>query len=213
MIRWPVLLVLPLLAACAPPQEPQAVAPEEPLYRWWLTEDGTVEYENDPYARSVVRRADHDIYVTLLSRDVALVVEPAIGAPVGVSNMLASALVRRFAGELPLKEALGASKVFIIQPFVSGDSATINGTLVVDWRLRDERKRDVGVVYAARRLSGVIGGKDPWLAFTFDDAEHIALQTAAHLLETPEVQNAVANARNTAVLEATPAPRKRPTGG
>ena len=123
--------ILLLLAACAPPQEPIAAAPDEPLYRWWLTEDGTVEYEYDPYARSAVRRADHDIYVTLLARDVALVVEPAVGAPVGVSNMLASALVRRFAGELPLKEALGAPKVFIIQPFVDGDSMASSGTAVV----------------------------------------------------------------------------------
>lgn len=207
---WAVLLIGPLLAACAPPAEPAATAPEDPLYRWWLTEDGAVEFENDPYARSKVRHADHDIYVTLLSRDVALVVEPAIGAPVGVSNMLASALVRRFAGELPLKEALGASKVFIIQPFVSSDGGTISGKLVVDWRLRDESKRDVGVVYATRRLSGATDGKDPWLAFTFDDAEHIALQTAAHLGETQDVRHAVALARGSAVLEATPSPRKRP---
>lgn len=213
MIRWAVLFLFPLLTACAPPPEPVAATPEAPLYRWWLTEDGTVEYENDPYARSAVRRADHDIYVTLLSRDVALVVEPAAGAPVGVSNMLASALVRRFAGELPLKEALGAPKVFIIQPFVSGDSLTSTGTMIVDWRLRDEQKRDVGVVYAARRVSGVTDGKDPWQAVTFDDAEHVALQTAAHLIETPEIRDAVALARGTAALEAAPTPRKRPTGG
>ncbi len=213
MIRWPALMVVPLLAACAPPAGPVAATPEEPLYRWWLTEDGTVAYENDPYARTAVRRAEHDIYVTLLSRDVALVVEPAKGAPVGVSNMLASALVRRFAGELPLNEALNAPKLFIIQPVVSADGATINGTLVVDWRLRDEEKRDIGVVYAARRLSGVTDGKDPWQAFTFDDAEHVALQTAAHLIDTPEVRAAVALARGTAVLEATPTPRRRPNRG
>lgn len=214
MMRWAALLMPPLLAACAPPPAPVAATAEDaPLYRWWLTEDGTVEYENDPYARTAVRRADHDLYVTLLSRDVALVVEPAKGAPVGVSNMLASALVRRFAGELPLNEALNAPKLFIIQPVVSGDGATVNGTLVVDWRLRDEEKRDIGVVYAARRLSGVTDGKDPWLAFTFDDAEHIALQTAAHLIDTPQVRDAVALARGTAVLEATPTPRKRPNRG
>lgn len=213
MTRWAVFLVLPLLAACAPPAEPVVAAPEAPLYRWWLTEDGAVEYENDPYARSAVRRGDHDIYVTLLSRDVALVVEPAKGAPVGVSNMLASALVRRFAGELPMKEALGAPKVFIIQPFVNGEGLTNSGTMIVDWRLRDAQKRDVGVVYAARRVSGVTDGKDPWQAVTFDDAEHVALQTAAHLIETPEVRDAVALARGTAVLEAAPAPRKRPTRG
>ncbi len=180
------------------------------MYRWWLTDDGAVEYENDPYARSDVRRADHDIYVTLLSRDVALVVEPAAGAPVGASNMLASALVRRFAGELPLQEALGASKVFIIQPFVNSESMTSSGTLFVDWVLRDERKRNVGVVYAARRLSGVTDGRDPWQAFTFDDAEHVALQTAAHLTDTAEVRDAVDLARGTAAVEATPTPRKRP---
>lgn len=202
--------ILLLLAACAPPQEPIAAAPDEPLYRWWLTEDGTVEYEYDPYARSAVRRADHDIYVTLLARDVALVVEPAVGAPVGVSNMLASALVRRFAGELPLKEALGAPKVFIIQPFVDGDSMASSGTAVVDWLLRDEQKRDVGAVYAARRLTGVTDGKDPWQAFTFDDAEHVALQTAAHLIETEAVRDAVALARGAAALEAAPTPAPRP---
>lgn len=208
MIRWAAILIL--LAACAPPPEPIAATPEEPLYRWWLTEDGTVEYENDPYARADVRRADHDIYVTLLSRDVALVVEPAVGAPVGVSNMLASALVRRFAGELPLKEALRAPKLFIIQPFVSGDGMTSTGTMVVDWLLRDEGKRDVGAVYATRRLTGVTDGKDPWKAFTFDDAEHVALQTAAHLIETEAVRDAVALARGTAALEATPTPAPRP---
>ncbi len=210
-MRWAVILLL--TAACAPGERPD-LAPTvvEPLYRWWLTDDGAVEYENDPYARSDVRRADHDIYVTLLSRDVALVVEPAAGAPVGASNMLASALVRRFAGELPLQEALGASKVFIIQPFVNSESMTSSGTLIVDWVLRDERKRNVGVVYAARRLSGVTDGRDPWQAFTFDDAEHVALQTAAHLTDTAEVRDAVDLARGTAALEATPAPRKRPLG-
>ncbi len=214
MIRWAVLLILPLLASCAPPQEAEVAAVEDaPLYRWWLTEDGTVEYENDPYARSDVRRADHDIYVTLVSRDVALVVEPASGAPEGVSNMLASALVRRFAGELPLKEALGAAKLFIIKPFVNGDSMTSSGTLIVDWVLRDEGKRDVGALYATRRLSGFTDGKDPWQASTFDDAEHVALQTAAHLIDTAEVRDAVALAQGTAVLEATPTPQKRPAGG
>ena len=208
MIRWAAILLL--LAACAPPPEPVAATPEEPLFRWWLTEDGTVEYEYDPFARTPVRRADHDIYVSLLSQDVALVVEPAVGAPIGVSNMLASALVRRFAGELPLKEALRAAKLFVIQPFVSGETMTSTGTVVVDWLLRDEGKREVGVVYAARRLSGVTDGKDPWKAFAFDDAEHIALQTAAHLIETQEVRDAVALARGTAVLEATPAPAPRP---
>ncbi len=209
MMRWAVILLM--VAACVPGERPDLGPPVvEPLYRWWLSDDGTVEYENDPYARSDVRRADHDIYVTLLSRDVALVVEPATGAPVGVSNMLASALVRRFAGELPLSEALGAPKVFIIKPFVNGDGMASTGTLVVDWVLRDEGKRDVGVVYAARRLSGVTDGKDPWQAFTFDDAEHVALQTAAHLTNTAEVRDAVALARGTAALEATPTPRKRP---
>ena len=214
MTRWAAIFLLPLLAACAPPEAPVAATPDEaPLYRWWLTEDGTVEYENDPYARSSVRRADHDIYVTLLSRDVALVVEPAVGAPAGVSNMLASALVRRFAGELPVKEALGAPKVFIIRPYLNSDSMASSGTAVVDWLLRDEQKRDVGAVYAARRLSGATDGRDPWQAFTFDDAEHVALQTAAHLIETKAVRDAVALARGTAVLEAAPAPRKRPSGG
>lgn len=212
MMRWAVILLF--LTACVPGDRPD-LAPTvvEPLYRWWLTDDGAVEYENDPYARSEVRRADHDIYVTLLSRDVALVVEPATGAPVGVSNMLASALVRRFAGELPLNAALGAPKLFIIKPFVNGDSMTSSGTLIVDWVLRDGGKKDVGVVYATRRLSGVTDGKDPWQAFTFDDAEHVALQTAAHLIDTAEVRDAVALARGTAVLEATPTPRKRPAGG
>ena len=50
---------------------------EEPVYRWWLTEDGTIEYEKDPYQRQRVRRADYDLFVTLLARFVALVVEPA----------------------------------------------------------------------------------------------------------------------------------------
>jgi len=210
MRRWAAILLL--VSACDPGERPD-LAPTvvEPLYRWWLTDDGAVEYENDPFARSEVRQADHDIYVTLLSRDVALVVEPATGAPVGVSNMLASALVRRFAGELPLKEALNASKVFIIQPFVGSDSLTSSGTMVVDWSLRDERKRDVGVVYATRRLTGSINDKDPWQAFTFDDAEHVALQTAAHLVDTPAVRDAVALARGTAAIEATPTPQKRPT--
>ena len=209
MIRWAAILLL--LAACVPGERPE-LSPTvvEPLYRWWLTDDGAVEYENDPYARSDVRRADYDIYVTLLSRDIALVVEPAAGAPVGVSNMLASALVRRFAGELPLQEALSASKVFIIRPFVNGDSMASSGTAVVDWLLRDEQKRDVGAVYATRRLSGFTDGRDPWQAFTFDDAEHVALQTAAHLLETQAVRDAVALARGTAVLEAAPTPSPRP---
>ncbi|MEM7270325.1 MAG: hypothetical protein AAF401_13890 [Pseudomonadota bacterium] len=186
---------------------------EQEVYRWWLADDGTVEYEEDPYTRRQVRRADHDVFVTLLARDVALVVEPAVGAPIGVSNMLAAALVRRFAGQLPLKEALGASKVFLIRPQVSGDSAEINGSVVVDWRLRNDRRGDVGVVYASKRLSGFRREDDPWSAFTYDDAEHIALQSASQLLEAPEVRAAVETARNLAKIEASPNPRPRPQDG
>lgn len=221
MIRLILLSLLPLLAACefnavsehrpSDTQPADVALEEEEFYRWWMTEDGRVEYETDPYQRRPVRRGEHDIYVTLLARDVALVVEPAKGAPVGVSNMLASALVRRFAGELPLKEALSAAKVFIIQPVVSSDGARLNGALVVDWRLRDERKTDIGVVYAARRLSGAIDQNDPWKALTYDDAEHIALQTAAHLVETPDVRAAVFFANTVARVDATPTPVRRPT--
>lgn len=178
--------------------------------RWFLTAEGGVRIEDDPYAPRPVRRADYDQNVTLLAPNVALVVQPAIGAPVGVSNMLGAALVRRFAGALRMKEALAAAKVFVIQPRIGGGGSGEDDALIVDWRLRSEKAEDVGLVYASRRLTGAPTEADPWAAFTSGDAEHIAFQTAAHLMETPAIRAALIGARGNAVLERTPSPRAKP---
>ena len=202
-----------LLAACAPPQgagAPGDAPAPDPFegQRLFLTEDG-VRVEDDPYARRTVRQAEHDVHATLLAKDVALVVEPAEGAPIRVSNLLGAALVRRFAGELDEREALSAAKVFLIRPLVALDGARYDGVLLVDWRLRAETARDVGAVYATRRLSGVIR-RDPWDAFTPEDAEFIALQTAAQILETEAVRNSLIAARDVAVFDRAPTPTLRP---
>ena len=209
-------LALLLLAGCGPqltqpPAEPVS-PPREPAPRVLLGESGQLIEEPNPFAPRASRRADYDLNATLVARDVALVVEPAAGAPIYVSNRLGAALVRRFAGHLLLKEALGAERVFLIQPVVSPDALTQSGLLVVDWRIRAEEGGDVGAIYAQRRVSGAVTGADPWSALTNEDVELIALQTAAHLIEAPAIRDALAAAAAISTLERTPTPAARPFG-
>lgn len=207
--------LLLLISGCAPAfTAPPANPPVQDVpvaeQRLILENDKTVRVERNPYARRVVRRADYDVAATLLARDVALVVEPAVGVPVYVSNQLGAALVRRFAGSLPVQEAMGAAEVFLVQPVVSGDSATTNGVLVVDWVIRSERGRELGAVFASRRLSGTISTSDPWQAFTVDDAEFLAIQVAAELSQIGPIRAALDNAATQAELDRTPTPQARP---
>ena len=203
-------------AGCArnftpPPAEP----PPEPLQpgeRLILTNDGQVRAEEDPFTARALRRADYDLQATTIARGVSLVVEPAENAPIYVSNLLAAALVRRFSGHLPVEEAMAAPVVFLIRPVIAADAATINGQLVVDWTLRDEKGGNVGAVYAARRLSGTVSGGDPWSAFTAEDAEFIALQTAANLIDTPALKEALNRGAVDARVALTPTPPPRPIG-
>lgn len=199
------------LVACAPPggegvSAPEAGAGADPFagQRLFVTDQG-IRVEDDPYTRRVARLADIDVFTTLLAPDVALVVEPAEGAPARVSNLLGGALVRRFAGDLDKTQALGAAKVFLIQPVLAEDAARFDGVLVVDWRLRSETAEEIGAVYASRRLSGAVR-TSPWDAFTADDAEFIALQSAAQILETDAVRRALTAARDIALLENAPTP-------
>ena len=116
MIRRAAILAL---AGCtpgfvSPPDEPPA-APAAPTERIILTEDGAVRTEEDPFSPRALRRADHDVQATTIARGVALVVEPAEGAPIYVSNLLAAALVRRFAGHQSMEEAMAAPVVFLIR--------------------------------------------------------------------------------------------------
>ena len=105
--------ILLALAGCAPaftaPPDHPALTPAEPApAQVVVTEDGRLETREDPYAPRALRRAGHDVQATLLAPGVALVVEPAVGAPIYVSNVLAAALVRRFGGHLPADEAMAA---------------------------------------------------------------------------------------------------------
>ncbi|MGB0853555.1 MAG: hypothetical protein ACPGVA_02290 [Pikeienuella sp.] len=207
------LVPLAFLAACGPAlTNPPANPPiaEEPTQRIFLAEGGTIRVEDDPYSRRPIRYADHDAYVTKISDKVALVVEPQLSAPAAVSNLLGAALVRRFQGQLPEAEALSAPRVFFIQPVLSAEATRQTGKMVVDWHLRTADRRDVGAVYATRRLSGQMTGTDPLTAFTVADAEHIALQTAAHLIDTPAISAAMRDAQTLAIISQTPAPAKRP---
>lgn len=211
MRLWPVATVM--LAACAPAfTKPPANAPvaEETGRRTFLSETGTFREEDDPYATRAVRQADYDTFVTRISDRVALVVQPQTDVPAGVSNLLASALVRRFQGELPEVEALTAPRVFFIQPYVSAKTTRQTGEMVVDWRLSTADRHDVGVVFATRRLSGVMRGNDPLTAFSVADAEHIAFQTAAHLMDTEIIRTAMQNAEMLALIDDTPTPAPRP---
>lgn len=208
-------LIAALIAAgCAraftpPPQSPPP-PPPEPLSRVIVDDSGEIRAEEDPFSARALRRADHDLQATMIAPDVSLVVEPAANAPIYVSNMLSAALVRRFAGHMPVEDALAAPVVFLIRPMIAADAATINGKLVVDWALRTERGKPVGAVYAARRLSGAVSNGDPWTAVTPEDAEFIAFQAAANLKETTAIREAIARAAVDARVALTPTPAPRP---
>lgn len=207
------LIALLIVAGCgprltAPPKHPPIV--EEPTQRIILDEGGLIRVEDDPFSRRAIRRADYDTHVTKISDRVALVVEPQANVSAGVSNLLGAALVRRFQGQLAEAEALNAPRVFFIQPFLSAEATRQTGQMVVDWRLRTSDGRAVGAVYAARRLTGEMRGTEPLTAFTVADAEHLAIQTAAHLLDTAAIQAAMADARVLADIEETPSPVPRP---
>lgn len=203
-----------LVAACATPfTEPPSNAPPtppRPTERVIVSDDGELTVERSPFSPPTLRRADYDLQATTIARGVSLVVEPAENAPVYVSNLLAAALVRRFSGHEPIENALAAPVVFLIRPVIAADAATISGKLVVDWSLRTERGRPVGAIYAARRLSGAMTEANPWSAFTADDAEFIALQTAANLLEVKEMREALDRGAVEAQVALTPNPAPRP---
>ena len=214
MSPWRALLAALALAGCGrvftPPPEAPPLVNAPPSKRLVLAEDGELRAEEDPFSRRSLRRVDHDLQATTLARGVSLVVAPAKGAPVYVSNQLAAALVRRFSGHTPLEAALAAPVVFLIRPVISEEALSQDGRIVVDWRLRTERGGDVGVVYAARRLSGVVSGPDLWTAFTAEDAEHLAFQTAANLLEEPAIRDGLARGAAEAEVARTPTPTPRP---
>lgn len=211
MIRRAALLAL---AGCAPgfvsPPAEQPPAPAAPTARIILTEEGAVRLEEDPFSPRALRRADYDVQATKIARGVALVVQPAEGAPVYVSNLLAAALVRRFSGHQSMEEAMASPVVFLIRPSVASDAATADGKLVVDWTLTTEGGAPVGAVYAARRLTGAMRGADPWTAVSAEDAEFIALQTAAHLMEVEAVRAALASGAAEAKTSLVPTPPPRP---
>jgi len=217
MIRLALSIVAGLaLAACdqgftPPPADPPVVAPPVADERLFLEDDKqSVRVEQNPYARRPSRRADYDVNATLVAENVALVMQPAVGAPIYVSNLLGAALARRFAGQLPLDRAMGAAEVFLMQPVVSGASATQNGAVVVDWVIRTERGETVGAIFATRRLSGAVGTSSFWDAFAPDDAEFIALQTAAQIVEVDSIRNALSDAAAKTIVDATPSPLPRP---
>lgn len=207
-------LVALALGGCVPgltgPPETPPPPPAAPGERLTLNADGLIVAEADPYSRRALRRADHDIQATTLARGVSLVAEPADGPPIYVSNLLTAALVRRFSGHMPVETAMAAPVVFLIRPVVSEDALTGEGRIVVDWLVRAEDGTPVGVVYAARRASGAMTGDDPWTAVSAADAEHIALQTAATLIENPKIRDAIDRAAVTAAIALTPTPQPRP---
>ncbi|MGB0506536.1 MAG: hypothetical protein ACPGGK_10105 [Pikeienuella sp.] len=178
--------------------------------RWWLQNDGNVRVEADPYAPRTALKGEYDTFVTRLAPGVAMVVEPAVGAPAEVSNLLGDALVRRFGGRLPGVTALDTQRILLIRPHISQDKGTINGSLIVDWRLADQSGKALGAVFAQRKLTGVITNGDPLTAITRQDAEMISIQTASHLLEFAPVVDAINDTQTLAMIETTPAPRVRP---
>lgn len=208
-------ILLTAMAACAPattppPETPPPVFDGEQRSRFWFGRDGGLMIAPDPFDRADVRRADHEIFVTRMAPGVALIVRPQMEAPAEASNLLASALVRRFDGRLPDDVALSEQRLFIATPYLDADGAAATGTLVVDWVLTDAAGASVGAVWAERRLSGVMRDGRPLTALTADDAEHIALQSAAQMLETDAVRAAVARAAVGAAIDAVPPPAPRP---
>ncbi|MEL6793115.1 MAG: hypothetical protein AAFP78_06660 [Pseudomonadota bacterium] len=202
------------LAACArnfaPTPGAPLDAPPEPTENVIVSDAGELSVRRSPLSQPFLRRADYDLQATTIARGVSLVVEPAANAPVYISNLLAAALVRRFSGHEPVEQAMAAPVVFLIRPTVAVEALTIDGHLIVDWSLRTERGRAVGAAYAARRLSGAISGADPWTALTPEDAELIAIQTAANLLEVEALRAAIEAGAAEAQAALTPTPTPRP---
>lgn len=178
--------------------------------RWWLKDDGGIRIETDPYAPRTALKGEYETFVTRLAPGVAMIVEPAVGAPPVVSNMLGDALVRRFGGRLPGATALDTQRLLLIRPHISQDRGAISGSLIVDWRLADQRGAPLGAVFAQRSLTGVITGDDPLTALTRKDVEMISIQTASHLLEFAPVVQAINDTQALAMIETTPVPKRRP---
>ncbi|MEO0362261.1 MAG: hypothetical protein AAF322_14185 [Pseudomonadota bacterium] len=202
------------LSSCAsgfgPAVGPGVGAPEAgaPVAVALLGADGDRLFVGEPRARRLDRRADLDPNATLIAPGVALVAEPAEGAPAYVSNSLGGALARRFAGHTPLDRALAAPEVFFATPILL-PPATPDDPLIVDWTIRRPGRPPLGAVYAQRRLTGPRGAT-LWLRLSASDAEHIALQTAAGIEATPEIRLAVARAAARAEIAETPSPRANP---
>ncbi|MEL7463065.1 MAG: hypothetical protein AAFN79_03305 [Pseudomonadota bacterium] len=214
-MRRPALITAVVaLAGCAPtfapaPEAPPT-APPEPTQNVIVSDTGELSVRRSPLSQPFLRRADYDLQATTIARGVSLVVEPADDAPVYVSNLLAAALVRRFSGHEPVERAMSAPVVFLIRPTLAVETLTIDGHVIVDWSLRTERGRPVGAAYAARRVTGAVTGGDPWTAFTPEDAEFIAIQTAANLLEVEALRSAIEAGAAEAQAALTPTPPPRP---
>jgi hypothetical protein len=175
-----------------------------------LTDDGGIRVEPDPYAPRTALEGEYDTFVTRLAPGVAMVVEPAVGAPPVISNLLGDALVRRFGGRLPGATALDTQRLLLIRPHISQEKGANTGVLIVDWRLADQTRAPLGAVFAQRKLTGVMIGDDPLTALTRQDAEMISIQTASHLLEFAPVVEAINDAQTLAMIELIPAPKQRP---
>lgn len=160
----------------------------------------------DPHAVLPALHTERQKLGTLIARDVGLFVEPASDAPAYVSNLIAGALVRRLAGHVALHRALGAGRVFTIEPHV----VAARGRVAVNWRLFTEEGEEIGAFLAAARMSGAPRAGHPFAGFTPEDAERIAFQTAARLEEAPFVADAIRAAQTLTRLDRTPTPPARP---
>lgn len=165
--------------------------------------------EPDPHAVLPARHTERQNLGTLMARDVGLFVEPATGAPAYASNLIAGALVRRFAGHIALHRALGAGRVFTIDPHV----VAARGRVEVSWRLFDGEGQEIGAFRVGARMSGAPEAGRPFAGFTPEDAERIAFQSAARLEEAPHVADAIRAAQTLARLDRTPTPSARPETG
>lgn len=153
----------------------------------------------DPHATIPALRTEPQSFAALAGEDVGLLIEPAAGAPVYVSNLIAGAVVRRFSGHLEARRALSAERLLALAPVVSlsGEEA------VVDWRVYDERRAPLAAFRTRARMSGEGRGL---AAFTPEDAERLAFQTAAMLEEAVNIADQEAHAR----IGRTPTPLSRP---
>ncbi|WP_340107675.1 hypothetical protein [Pikeienuella sp. HZG-20] len=156
----------------------------------------------DPRAVPPARGAGPQSFGALIAEDVGLFIEPEAGAPAHAFNLVAGAVVRRFSGHIPLHRVLGAERILTLRAALTAAGPDLAAT----WRLVDSKGARLETFRISVRMRGAPAPGRPFAALTAEDAERIALQVAATLDGSAEIDAAKVLAR----LDRAPTPAPRP---